>query len=333
VQWQPSNSAGTNVYNPNNYKATEVVYAEYIMARYKTRKWEAGGGLRVENTKTDWDIRVHSLTALNSGSQTYQDFLPSAFIKYKISNKSDLHLSYFRSIARPNYYELIPAETFAGDYYVTGNPYVLHTVADSYDIRYELFPKGEENIFLGAFYKNIQNPIEQELQSVSAGKLFLKPTNNGTAQNYGAEFAFTKYWGNIGITGNYTYTHSAVTGLKIDFTGKPVSDTRPLQGQTDHIVNVSLLYKNVKKGLFAQLSYEYQGKTLAQVSQWYQSDYYQHPLNTMAFSLEKDIHKHFTLFGKFNNLLNTVTKQYVQGLIVSSDTYKATYSLGVRYAH
>ncbi len=333
AQWSVFNSAGANVYNTNNYKATEDVYAGYLMTRFRATKWEAGGGLRVEHTQTDWDIRVHSLTAPNSGNQVYQDFMPDAYFKYKISQKQSLRLSYFRSISRPNYYELVPATTFGQDYDIEGNPYVLHAVADNYDIRYELFPKGEENIFVGAFYKRIGDPIERELQSVDRGKLNLKPVNNGTAQNYGAEFAFTKYWGNIGFTGNYTYTHSAVTSPKISYRGT-IDETRALQGQTDHIVNVSLLYKNVKKGLFAQLAYEYQGKTLAQVSFYYQSDYFQQPMNTLAFSAEKDIHKHFTLFGKFNNLLNTPTREYVQKTIkVSQDVYKATYSIGLRYAH
>jgi outer membrane receptor protein involved in Fe transport len=97
-------------------------------------------------------------------------------------------------------------------------------------------------------------------------------------------------------------------------------------------VNASLLYKDVKHGAFAQLSYEYQGKTLTFTSVYYQSDYYQRPLNTLAFSIEKDIQKHFTVFGKFNNLLNTRTVQYVQNrLQVSSDAFKATYSIGIRY--
>ncbi|HZK64004.1 MAG TPA: TonB-dependent receptor [Puia sp.] len=333
VQWSVFNSAGTG-YNPNNYKASEDVYAEYLMARYKTKKLEAGGGLRLENTSTNWDIRVHSPTQPSSGNQTYQDFLPSAFVKYKLSNRENLHFSYYRSIARPNYFELVPTNTFAGDWYVVGNPFVRHSVADNYDIRYELFPKGEENIFLGAFYKNIQNPIEQRLESVSAGRLYLLPLNSGTARNYGAELAFTKYWGNFGVTGNYTYTHSAVTSAKLNYKADTVNETRPLQGQTDHVLNLSLLYKNVKKGFFAQLAYEFQGKTLIQTSLFYQSDYYQNPMSTLAFSLEKDIHKHFTLFGKFNNLLNTPSKQYVQKtILVSKDIYKATFSIGIRYAH
>jgi len=255
------------------------------------------------------------------------------YFKYDLNSKQDLHFSYFKSISRPNYYELVPAETFAGDWYVQGNPYLQHAVADNYDIRYEVFPRGEENLFLGVFYKNIQNPIELELVSYKSGLLYLLPVNAGTAHNYGVELAFTKFWGKFGVTGNYTYTNSSVTTTKHNFQDSLVSETRPLQGQTDNVVNVSLLYKDVKHGFFAQVSYEFQGYTLSQISIFYQSDYYQHPTNTLAVSVEKDIHKHFTVFGKFNNLLNTPITEYVQKtLLVAKDIYKATYSVGLRYA-
>jgi hypothetical protein len=57
-------------------------------------------------------------------------------------------------------------------------------------------------------------------------------------------------------------------------------------------------------------------------------------MNTLAFSIEKDIHAHFTVFGKFNNLLNTPSIQYVQKTLeVSRDTYMASFSIGLRYAH
>jgi TonB-dependent receptor len=334
AQWSVFNSAGTSVYNPNNYKATEVVYAEYLMADYKSIKWEIGGGLRVENTNTNWDIKVHSPTAPSSGGQIYQDFLPSIFFKYDLTKKQDIHLSYFKSISRPNYYELVPALTFAGDYYVDGNPFLKHSVADNFDIRYEIFPRGDENLFLGVFYKNIQDPIELQLTNYKAGLLYLLPQNAGTAHDFGVELAFTKYWGNFGVTGNYTYTHSSVTSVKHNYKDSLVNETRPLQGQTDNVVNFSLLYKDVKHGFFAQIAYGFQGNTLTQTSFYYQSDYYQHPLSTLSVSAEKDIQKHFTVFGKFNNLLNTENKEYVQKtLLVATDSYKANYSIGIRYTH
>ena len=246
----------------------------------------------------------------------------------------DLHFTYFKSISRPNYYELVPAPVFAGDYIVTGNPNLLHAVADNYDIRYEIFPKGEQHLFIGAFYKRIQNPIEQILVTARSGILTLLPTNSLTANNYGAEIAFTQYWGNFGVTGNYTYTNSTISSAKLTHGGGMVNESRPMQGETPDIVNVSLLYKNVKAGLFAQLAYEYQGTTLTQISLYYQSDYYQKPMNTLAFSIEKDFHKHYTVFGKFNNLLNTPTVNYVQKtLLVSKDVFMGSFSIGIRYAH
>ena len=332
AQWSVFNSAGTNVYNPNNYTATEIVFAEYLMATYRAHDWEAGGGLRVENTNTNWDIKVHSPTAPSSGSQIYQDFLPSVYLKYDLNAKQDLHFSYFKSISRPNYYELVPAETQTPDFITLGNPYLQHAVADNYDLRYEIFPRGDENLFVGVFYKNIQNPIETELVDYRGGLLHLTLVNAGTAQNYGFELAFTKYWGKFGITGNYTYTNSAVTTTKRNYQDSLVSETRPLQGQTDNVVNFSLLYKDVKHGFFGQISYQFQGYTLSQISIFYQSDYYQHPTNTLAISAEKDISKHFTVFGKFNNLLNTPVTEYVQKtLLVAKDIYKASYSIGIRY--
>lgn len=332
AQWEVFNTSGTNVYNPNNYKANEIVSAGYLMAKYSFYKLDLGGGVRIENTTTGWNINVHSSTAPSSGNQKYIDVLPSIFFKYKLSKKENLHFSYFKSISRPNYYELVPAVVFGGDYFINGNPYLQHSVADNFDVRYELFPKGEQHFFIGVFYKKIQNPIENLLQLVNAGKLVLSPQNSQPATNFGGEFSFTQYFGRFGLTGNYTYTHSSISSVKQKIGGGTVVDVRPLQGQTNHIVNVSVLYKDVRHGAFAQLSYEYQGKTLAQTSLYYQSDYYQRPMNTLAFSIEKDIHKHWTIFGKFNNLLNTPSVEFVQGTLeVARDTYKASYSVGIRY--
>jgi outer membrane cobalamin receptor len=336
VTWRVFNPTGSSVYNPNDYKADEVVYAGYVMARFKRDKWEAGGGLRVENTSTDWNITVRSPTAPSSGNQTYQDFLPSIYLKYRLGERQNLHFAYFRSINRPNYYELVPAKTPGSDAVAVGNDSLQHAVADNVDLRYELFPGGEQHFFLGAFYKRIQHAIESGLVGVSSGRPFQEPINSPyIAQNYGVEVSFTEYWGRFGVTGNYTYTYSVIhDSASSNFLHERVGFDRPLQGQTDHIVNISLLYKDTKHGAFAQLAYGYQGKTLAQVGTDYQSNYYQKPMNTLAFSAEKDFHTHFTVFGKFNNLLNTPSIQVLQqnNLQVSKDIYKASYEIGLRYS-
>ena len=338
AQWQVFNPAGSGMYNPNDFKATETIYDGYGMVRYKTGDhWDLGGGLRVEHTDDQWDIRVHSPSAPSYGGQIYQEFLPSAFIKRWFSIHSNLHLSYYRSIARPNYYELVPAagpvDLNSGSR-TEGNPFVMHSMADNFDIRYELFPKGEEHLFVGAFYKHITNPIELRLIESSSGVYTVEPLNSNPATNFGAEASFTQYWGKFGITGNYTYTHSKISSAQLSPQGDTVYPVRPMQGQSVHIGNLSLMYKDTRHGAFAQVSYQYQGKTLAETGKYAGADYYQRPMNTLAVSGEKDIHKHFTVFAKFNNLLNTPVQQYVQNtVLVLKNTYRATYTIGVRYAY
>src|SRR5579863_2650247 len=72
IQWQVFNTAGTS-YNPNNFKATETIYAGYLMARYTSAKWELAGGVRMEYTNDVWQTRVHSVTELDSGYQAYAE--------------------------------------------------------------------------------------------------------------------------------------------------------------------------------------------------------------------------------------------------------------------
>ena len=350
------NVSGSYDFDPNNYRAHEKVAAGYLQGKINLNQLEITGGVRVENTDQGYDIPVTagfvSIVPAHTVIQ-YLDVLPSIAMKYRITDRENLRLSYFNSISRPNYFELVPSRLPVGNLIQVGNPDLKHATADNLDLRYEIYPKGEEQFFVGVFYKNIQNPIEYALKKdsntagVSTAQVVYKPQNFGTAHNYGLEIAFTKYFGRIGFTGNYTYTHSALTSRKFLYDKSPgapslprekgdslyVLETRPMQGQSDHIINLSLLYKDSGHGFFAQVSYGYIGRTLMEVSNNYGADYYQRPMSTLSFSLEKDLSRHFTVFGKFNNLLNTASVIYSQDLLVEHSLYKANYNLGIRYAH
>ncbi|GGA98016.1 TonB-dependent receptor [Puia dinghuensis] len=336
AQWDVFNPSGTT-YNPNSYNATETIYDGYGAIRFKALMWEAGGGLRVEHTNDTWNVLQYVAGELINGGQIYQEFLPSGYFKYELANRQYLHFSYYRSITRPNYYELVPtggSPAVTTGFRTEGNDTLHHSLADNLDIRYEWFPRGDEHLFIGAFYKHIVDPIEIQLTGGTNGGLYVvKPLNSHPATNVGAEMSFTKYWGRFGVTGNYTYTHSTISSDQKTPQAKDVFPTRPMQGQTDHIVNLSLLYKDTKHGSFVQVSYQYQGTTLAETGQYAGADYFQRPMNTLAVSGEKDIRKHFTMFAKANNLLNTPVQQYVQGVLVLKNTYRATYSLGIRYTY
>jgi outer membrane receptor protein involved in Fe transport len=217
----------------------------------------------------------------------------------------------------------------------TGNPQLKHSVADNYDIRYEFYPRAEEQLFVGGFYKRIQDPIEYAYINGTT----YQPQNFGTATVYGAELQFTRYFGDIGLTGNYTYIHSKIYSIKsfTDFARSMTYDSlqkRPMQGQTDHTLNLSLLYRNDKSKLFVQLAYEYIGRTMALVYPLYGYDYYQRPQSFLALSAEKQLrNRHFSVFSKFNNLLNAHTRQQINNLLVVDETTKFNFSFGLRYSN
>jgi TonB-dependent receptor len=338
AQWIVYDTKGTQAYDINNYKLFENVTAGYGQAKISTKAFDLFGGVRVEKTQQGYSLNTFYPTGINAVTKNYTDVLPSVMFKYKLNHKTNIRLSYFKSISRPNYYELVPATLLSNSTPTaeTGNPDLKHSTADNFDIRYELFPKEEEQLFVGGFYKNIKDPIEYAYESVET----YTPQNLGTATVYGGEVVYTKYFGNIGITGNYTYIYSEISSPKfytdvVAQTTNPAKlQKRPLQGQTNNAINLSLLYRNDKRKIFAQLAYEYLGKTLARVYPVFGYDYYQSPQSFLALSAEKQLpNRHFTAFGKFNNLLNTPTVNKINNLLVVKDTYKANFSIGLRYSN
>ena len=303
--------------NGNNYDFNEEVWAAYIQGKWQlTEKLELLGGVRTESTHQHYTTELGPEVDARSGRIWYTDLLPSAQAKWALSKHQSLRLSYYKALARPQFAELIPD---GPDNYETfkerGNPAGLnHSVADNFDLRYEIFPAIADQILVGAFYKKIKDPIEFTAVKVGVTSQNLIPKNIGTAVNYGLEAVFTKYFGQFGISANYTYTKSKVTNDSMlyyyrneagSLTSKYVSETRPLQGQSNHVGNIALLFKNNKIGLDAQLAFVYTGERISLVSPYAGLHYWQQPTTGLDVSFEKRIVRRFSFYGKVNNLTNS----------------------------
>lgn len=342
--------------NALNYDATEKIAAYYIQDDIQFNdKFSILGGVRIENTIQTWKTAQDATIIAGAiGSKTYTDILPSIHLKYKLSKKENLRFSYFGAINRPGFYEYIPFKIEGEDFNLSGNSNLKHATASNFDFRYELFPKGLDQLLIGGFYKNIQNPIESAISFSGTSSATLKPTNFGTATNYGVEINMAKYFGKFGVSTNYTYTNSKITTSKLFYNSSYVSEettqTRPLQGQSPHIGNASLFYKNQKSGFDVQLAYVYTGKKIALVSPYKDLDYWQKGMSQLDFSIEKRAFKYFTFYSKITNLLNTpVIVQILQPNIyttgnfalpnqtdpnrvtVQKDLYGQNFTFGMRY--
>jgi TonB-dependent receptor len=340
AEWVVYDVTGSLTSDKANYTAYENIKAGYGEFKLAVGNLDVVGGVRVEGTQQGYDTHPVVLDVRSNAKKTYTDVLPSLQLKYKLTDKSNLRAAYFKSISRPALYELVPTPTLGESTDVTGNPDVLHTEADNFDLRYELFPQKEEQLFVGGFYKNIKNPIEFALLASNNGQLSTTPQNFGTAKVAGAEVVYSRYFGYLGVSGNYTYTYSDISTPKAytstDAAGVTTttikSQNRPLQGQTGNVVNLSLLYKNDKQKTFVQLAYTYTSKTLSLVYLNYGYDYYQQPQSFLSLSGEQQVSKHFTLTAKANNLLNTPTTIKINNLVQSRDVYNVSFNVGFRYS-
>lgn len=304
--------------SPNTYSVQEDVTGYYGMTRFEIGPHiRVVGGLRMETTNLAYQDGEPVTIAEQHGSKQYTDYLPSVEIKYRFNEKMALRGSYFASIARPSYFDVVPYQ-MVGQYYTeVGNPELKHTQANNYDLRYEYFPKPTSQLLAGVFYKQVYQPIEISVkQGADPGTTLVTPMNIGgdsnPAINYGLELQYTQYFlRHFGVSANYTYTHSRITVpvyKYINSAERPLTtETRPMQGQVDHLGNLSFLYSDAKLGLRAEIAGVYTGKSIAYVSNYYGLDIWQMPSVKLDLSFEKRLSKKLklTLYGKVNNILNT----------------------------
>lgn len=359
-------SDATAQLNGNNYTFRETIWAAYLQGKWQlARQLEALGGLRMEHTDQKYNTQLPATADYKDGTISYTDFLPSVQLKYQLRPKQALRFSYYKAIARPQFSELIPDGPDNYELFKErGNPEGLeHSTANNFDLRYELFPGKADQLLLGVFYKRIDNPIELSVRKFGYNSQVFKPVNIGTAAtNYGFEAVFIKYIGAFGVSANYTYTHSSITNdsmlykyrdPQLGITDKYISETRPMQGQANHIGNLSLLYKDTRNGLDLQIAAVYTGERLAVLNTYSGLHYWLQPTTQLDLSFEQRIYKGFTCYGKINNLTNapTVTAMhqsyntYLQKtnvplsqqsdpnkkIIVEKDYFRTSFLFGFRY--
>ena len=339
-----------------NYDSKEHIGAAYIMTTLKSRWGELNAGLRAEHTNQIYTMLQKFRNMGQVGEQSYWDWLPSASLKWTPTKNMNVRLSYYGSIIRPGFYEIVPYQIMGEEYQEKGNPNLKRARIDNVDLRWEWFPSATEQVLVGVFYKYLQDPIEQVFVAAD-GKLgsgadaYYMPDNLGNAKNYGFEIDVVKYIRHFGIKANYTYTHSRITTSKREYkegsaeykTG--VTQTRPLVNQAPHTANLSLLYKDTNYGWNAQLAASYTGTKLALVSPFKDADQWDKAMFGLDFSMEKKFPCGVSVFLKANNLLDAKRERYLKTVnqsnieyegqssdktIVETYKYGRTYLVGVR---
>jgi outer membrane receptor protein involved in Fe transport len=203
-------------------------------------RWEFG--VRYESTDlTINDFTVASALALQTND--YDEWLPSASLRWDLTSVDRLTASVARTNRRPNFDFISPAllEAELGDNDLLGNPQLDPETAWGVDIGYERRIGRTGVIGVNVFYRRVRNLIELTNTGVEGsegpGTFVLQPANVGNGEVYGVEFDMSTSLGflgmpNTGVFANVSWLDSEVT----DFAG-----TRRFNGQSDYVFNVGFI--------------------------------------------------------------------------------------------
>jgi outer membrane receptor protein involved in Fe transport len=188
--------------------------------------------------------------------------LPAGSVTWNFYEDMQLRLSASKTIARPQFRELAPQPYYDPDTdrVYSGNPFLTDSELLNVDSRVEWYFAPNQLLAIGAFFKDIDKPVEQVINETGSTQqtTFL---NAPRAKLYGAEIEVRKFWSmptgmgylsQVGLftSGNYTYGKSSVEASGSDEVfpaslhggSAPaaiyVKDGDRLQGQSEHLVNL-----------------------------------------------------------------------------------------------
>ena len=284
--------------NIDSYGATSELYAGYLMMDSRFfEKLRFIYGLRTESYRQE--IRIFNLVnELVKTDTLFLDYLPSVNFVYALTEKTNLRAAVYKTVCRPEFRELAPFNfyDFITDFSVSGNPALIRSKIDNYDLRFEWFPGAGQLISVSAFYKEILNPIEQISNTASAIRSLLY-TNGKRATNIGAEFEYRVKLGTLLkkdsvkiLSNTLLYTNFAYINSKVDVGSSVIAgenDIRPLQGQSPFIINAGLQYLDNDNGWGANISYNLVGRRIFIVGSTDEPTYWENPRHILDFQLAK----------------------------------------------
>jgi TonB-dependent receptor len=304
-------------YAAANYTANENIYATYLMANHTfSDKFSAVAGLRYEATNIDYTGNVYDIdnetVKPDSRTNNYGNFMPGLHLRFAPDKNTILRGAWTNTIARPNYYDLVPYALFSpqDQELSRGNPDLKATTAMNFDLMAERYFKSVGLVSFGAFYKNLDNFIyTQTIQNYSDPVLgddleFTTPKNGGSANVYGFEVAFQKQiWKGLGIYTNYTFTQSSTEGIE----GRE-DDDLSLPGTAEHMFNASLSYETKK--LVVRVSLNYASGYIDELGGNNFEDRYYDRQTFLDVNASYAFTPNFRFFAEGNNLTNQPLRFY-----------------------
>ena len=335
-----------------SYVAKENIYAGYGMFTVNYSDLMVLAGARYEASSNEYQGTVllfddngdFASATDTTGDRTDGYFLPSLHLRYQISPVTNARFAVTRTIARANYFDLVPYLSIDpdGEELREGNPELKTTEAWNFDIMGEHYLLGIGVISGGFFYKALDNLIFElrdqidDPQSPYDGWDFRGPVNGGKATLYGFElnwqqrFTFLpSFWSGFGIYANYSKTWATS-----DLIPEEREDVDALPGQAGDVGNLSLSYEKYK--FSGRVCIMYQSKYLIEVGGDPNGDQDQWRDKHLQFDISAlyKILPYMDIFAEFVNVSNEPKVEYlgISDRPIQQEYYSWWMRAGLRFA-
>ena len=330
-----------------NFDANERIVGGYAMIEQQLgSKLLAVAGLRLERTSLEYsgfryDDDAETLTAITTEKSDYTNLLPGLHLKYNLQPKTILRFAYTNTLARPNYFDLVPYREIEDGVEISiGNPGIDPTRSLNLDLMAEHYFGNVGLVSGGLFYKNIDDFIVNQTFTDfnfegTTYDNFTQPINGGSARLLGLEVAFQRQLdfispalSGVGVYFNYTFIDSKVTDF--NFEGRE-NDELALPGAPKHTLNASLGYDAGK--LTTRLSFNYASDFIDEVGEEAFGDINYDAVTYLDFNFNYSLTPRFTLYGNANNLLNQPLRYFQgsQSRTFQAEYYNVRFDLGVKF--
>lgn len=241
-------------------------------------KWRVSGGLRYEEFKqvsigtsslifnaNDLDI-FYSAEKIQNSSIIEDDFYPSLSFTYISGDSYQIRFGYGETVVRPDLREVVPVAYFdpLTDIRSIGRVGLKSSPLNNFDARIEFYMDNGDNLSIGAFYKDIESPIENVL-SVGDSDYTLTFVNGDEAEVYGveAQWLHDLTWLRNGLftSGNITLSDSEVK-INPALAGNLTNTEKRMNGHSKYVVNLQLGYDSANGNHSASLMYNVFGERI-----------------------------------------------------------------------
>jgi outer membrane receptor for ferrienterochelin and colicin len=300
----------------DSYRGENKLLATYISLGIPfTEKLKLIGGVRSEYNIQSLVSEVNLVRT--SPRMERLNFLPSANLSYNFTKTSLVRITYGRSLNRPEFREWAPFKFYDFNFNVnvygslfptplSGGQPLKTALIDNIDIRYELYPTPNELFHIGVFYKNFTNPIEQYILPGSnrtytfanAESAYVEGIEFDLRKNLG--FLYGTFFNNLSLVANASLINS-----RIHITNSINQvENRPLQGQSNYVVNAGLYYQDDNSGITASITYNVFGPRIFLVGSKDYASWGELPRNTIDMAIIYPISKRVSLTFAAQDLLN-----------------------------